>query len=263
MTLTTEAPVFPIMSLRIETWSDPVIDDLGHDPRSSYVERFWLPVLGPSTVWFLRQLADGLDSSPDGFDLDLVETARALGVGMRGGKHSPMLRTVDRACRFGASRMIGTTGLAVRRRLAPLTRAQAERLPSSLQRAHSEAMERPRPSHSALDLQERARSLALSMLDLGEEDLSIERQLHRWRFHPSIAHEALRWAKETRSAAPARPHMNVRAGTDHPVLAASSGDSSVRMTPASRRVTHIDRPRIGAVGIAVRNDVGSSFDEAG
>lgn len=262
MTLITDAPVFPIMTLRIEAWPDPVIDDLGHDPRSSYVERFWLPVLGPSTVWFLRQLADGLDSSPDGFDLDLVETARSLGVGMRGGKHSPMLRTVDRACRFGASRMIGTTGLAVRRRLAPLTRAQADRLPSSLQRAHGEAMERPRPSHSALDLQERARSLALSMLDLGEEDLSIERQLHRWRFHPSMAHEALRWAKETRSASPTQPGMNARVGVG-PNIAGSSGDDSVRMTQPSRRVTHVDRPRIGAVGIAVRNDVGSSFDEAG
>jgi hypothetical protein len=262
MTLITDAPVFPIMTLRIEAWPDPVIDDLGHDPRSSYVERFWLPVLGPSTVWFLRQLADGLDSSPDGFDLDLVETARSLGVGMRGGKHSPMLRTVDRACRFGASRMIGTTGLAVRRRLAPLTRAQAERLPSSLQRAHGEAMERPRPSHNALDLQERARSLALSMLDLGEEDLSIERQLHRWRFHPSMAHEALRWAKENRSASPTQPGMNARVGVG-PNIAGSSGDDSIRMTQPSRRVTHVDRPRIGAVGIAVRNDVGSSFDEAG
>jgi hypothetical protein len=262
MSLTADAPMFPIMTLRIEAWPDPVIDDLGHDPRSSYVERFWLPVLGPSTVWFLRQLADGLDSSPGGFDLDLVETARSLGVGMRGGKHSPMLRTVDRACRFGASRMIGTTGLAVRRRLAPLTRAQAERLPSSLQRAHGEAMERPRPSHSALDLQERARSLALSMLDLGEEDLSIERQLHRWRFHPSMAHEALRWAKETRSASPTQPGMNARVGVG-PNIAGSSGDDSVRMTQPSRRVTHVDRPRIGAVGIAVRNDVGSSFDEAG
>lgn len=35
--------------LRIQPWPDPVVDDHGHDPRSAYVERFWLPVLGPST----------------------------------------------------------------------------------------------------------------------------------------------------------------------------------------------------------------------
>ena len=34
----------------ISVWSDPLIDRLGHDPRSAYVEQFWLSVLGPSTV---------------------------------------------------------------------------------------------------------------------------------------------------------------------------------------------------------------------
>lgn len=36
--------------LRIQPWPDPLLDDQGHDPRSAYVERFWLPVLGPSTM---------------------------------------------------------------------------------------------------------------------------------------------------------------------------------------------------------------------
>jgi len=34
--------------LRVEAWTDPVVDRVGHDPRSTYVERFWLGVLGPS-----------------------------------------------------------------------------------------------------------------------------------------------------------------------------------------------------------------------
>ena len=255
MTLIADTPVFPIMTLRIEAWPDPVIDDLGHDPRSRYVERFWLPVLGPSTVWFLRQLADQLDLHPNGFDLDLVETARALGVGMRGGKHSPMLRTVDRACRFGASRMIGTTGLTVRRRLAPLTRVQVERLPASLQREHTEAVVRTRPTHSLDDLRSRARSLALSMLELGEDDQSIERQLHRWRFHPAMAHDALRWAHEAHAAA---------AAGQPPTPGGSQAASNISPRAAvPRQITQIDRPRIGAVGIAVRNSEVASFDEAG
>ena len=36
--------------IRVEPWPDPVIDELGHDPRSAYVETFWLPVLGPTTT---------------------------------------------------------------------------------------------------------------------------------------------------------------------------------------------------------------------
>ena len=64
---------FPIDRLTVEAWPDPVIDELGHDPRSAYVERFWLGVLGPSTVWLLRRLADQFDRQPDGFELDLPE----------------------------------------------------------------------------------------------------------------------------------------------------------------------------------------------
>ncbi|MDQ6911186.1 MAG: hypothetical protein M3Z84_10475, partial [Actinomycetota bacterium] len=39
----------PAPTLAIRPWPDGVIDALGHDPRSQYVERFWLGILGPST----------------------------------------------------------------------------------------------------------------------------------------------------------------------------------------------------------------------
>lgn len=243
MTATTVRPMFPVMSLTIESWQDPVIDELGHDPRSAYVERFWLPVLGPSTIWFLRRLADQLDEHPDGFELDLVEAAQSLGVGMRGGKHSPMLKTVERSCRFGAARMMGATGLAVRRRLAPLTRAQSERLPHTLREEHAQWLMRPRSTHTVEELRERARSLALSMLELGEDDAAVERQLHRWRFHPAMASDALRWALSVRQQGP----------TPRP---------TARITTVSD-ITHIHRPRVGAVGIALRNERPSPLDEAG
>lgn len=192
-------PVFPVDSFTIEAWPDPVIDDLGHDPRSAYVERFWLPVLGPSTVWFLRRIADELDDRPDGFELDLVATARSLGVGMRGGRNSPMLNTIERSCRFGAARRQGPAALAVRRRLAPLTRAQVERLPEPLREEHPDWLTRPRTDPTFEEMRARARSLALSMLEIGEDIDSVERQLHRWRFHPAIAHEAVRWATAAQS----------------------------------------------------------------
>src|SRR3954465_6679691 len=115
---------FTTTELGIEAWSDPLIDRLGHDPRSAYVERFWLGILGPSTVLLMRRLAHDLDDHPDGFTIDLVDTARSLGVGMRGGRQSPFMRTIDRVCRFGAARWQTPERLAVRRKLAPLTRAQ-------------------------------------------------------------------------------------------------------------------------------------------
>src|SRR5580700_3965447 len=79
-----EAPTLPV-----RPWVDEVIDTLGFDPRSAYVERFWLPILGPSTTWLLRRVATGFDRSSGGFALPLADTARELGLGDKGGRHSP------------------------------------------------------------------------------------------------------------------------------------------------------------------------------
>jgi hypothetical protein len=37
-------------TITVKPWHDPVVDVLGHDPRSRYVETFWLPTLGPPKV---------------------------------------------------------------------------------------------------------------------------------------------------------------------------------------------------------------------
>ena len=49
----------------------------------------------------------------------------------------------------------------------------------------------------------RARRLALSLLELGEDVEATERQLHRWRFHPIAAREATAWAWRRHSEAKA------------------------------------------------------------
>jgi hypothetical protein len=140
-------PTFPESTLEVASWPDPVLDRLGHDPRSPYVERFWLPVLGPSCLLLVRRMSAELERRPDGFRLESASWARELGVGMKGGRHGPFWRAVERACRFGAARRNGER-LVVRRRLPPLSARQVERLPESLRAAHLEwtaaQLERPR-----------------------------------------------------------------------------------------------------------------------
>lgn len=140
-------PVFPEQRLRVRAWADPVLDNLGHDPRSAYVEQYWLSILGPSATLLLRRLAGALEAKPDGFELDPQQWALELGLGARGGKHGPFWRSIDRACRFGTAQRNGEL-LAVRRRLPPLTARQVDRLPDHLRRAHeiwtSRQLERPR-----------------------------------------------------------------------------------------------------------------------
>jgi hypothetical protein len=177
----------------IRPWPDEVIDRLGHDPRSPYVELFWLGVLGPSTTWLLRRLAAGLEAEPAGFELPLAATARALGLGDRNGRNSPFMRALTRCCQFGLAQAHDRSTLAVRRKLPPLNRRQLVRLPEHLQQAHERwQVHQLRPE--AEQVLRRARHLALSLLELGEDVESTERQLHRWRFHPALAREATAWA---------------------------------------------------------------------
>ena len=135
----TPNPTFPEDRLKVRPWPDPVLDSLGHDVRSPYVERYWLPILGPSATLLVRRLATELEGDPEGFELEPAAWAVELGIGMRGGRHSPFWRSVERACRFGASRRNGGV-LAVRRRLPPLNRHQIERLPPSLRQRHDDWM---------------------------------------------------------------------------------------------------------------------------
>ncbi|MGE3620326.1 MAG: hypothetical protein AB7L84_07685 [Acidimicrobiia bacterium] len=190
------APRFPLTTLSVVAWPDAVIDELGHDPRSAYVERFWLGLLGPSATWLMRRLAADLEARPEGFELDLSATAVALGLGRRGGKGGTFLRTIDRCCFFGAAQRLDDTSLRVRRKLPPLTRGQLARLPEELQQAHDVWADDPgavAPS-TAEDVRTRARRLALSLVELGEDAESTERQLHRWRIHPAMAREVTDWA---------------------------------------------------------------------
>lgn len=213
---------FPKPSITVLPWPDPVLDRVGHDPRSAYVERFWLANLGPASTWFLRLVAHEFDEHPDGFVMDTVEVARTLGVGMKGGAESPFIRTIDRVIAFGFASYVDDDTLMVHRRMPPLNRRQTNRLPRRLQTELEQWNERTRATPSADEMRGRARALALSLLELGEDLDCTERQLHRWKFHPAIAHEAARWAEGEHARRRAEPD----AGGGRPSSIGISGDAA-------------------------------------
>jgi len=183
-------------AVRVLPWPDPLVEAAGHDPRSPYVERYWLGVLGPTATWLVRRLAERLDAEPDGFDLDLAALAAELGVGHKGGRQAPFLRTLERCARFGLLE-IRPYGIRVRRRLPELSALQIERLPPHLRRSHQQDTGAHRPVD---ELRERARGFALSLLDQGASAVDAERDLHRRGVHPALAADAVRWAVEHRGA---------------------------------------------------------------
>ncbi len=199
-------PAFPTSQLRIEAWDDPIVDRLGHDPRSTYVETYWLGILGPSACWLLRRMADGLDADPDGFDMDLSDTAAAIGLRLNGGRHAPFLRTLGRLCQFRMARQCGPDVLEVRRRLPPLTLAQVDRLPVELRDRHrARVAEQGQRTITTDDPARRIRRLALTLVQLGEDRDATARQLREWRFDTGLCDTAAGWAWNIRHRLAAPP----------------------------------------------------------
>lgn len=123
-------------TVRIFPWWDPGLAVGGFDPRSEYVERFWLGVVGPSVTLLLRRLARGLSEHPAGFTIDLADTARAIGLSTSLGRNAPMPRTLERACLFSTMRRTGDASFDVRTHLPRLSRRQLTRLPLSVRATH-------------------------------------------------------------------------------------------------------------------------------
>ena len=184
------------LTLHVRPWEDPVLDRLGHDPRDTYCERFWLPLLGPSAVLLTRQLADHFDQRPEGFALVAEDSSRSLGLGSPSGRRSAFQRTLARLAQFRLVHVDSDDVLLARRRLPGLSRAQVLKLPAPVRQAH-EAWRVAEQAIPALPvMRERSRRLALSLLELGEDPSEVEHHLHRLRFHPSLCREALAWAIE-------------------------------------------------------------------
>jgi hypothetical protein len=189
-----EIAALPTGRVAIRPWPDPVLDRAGHDPRSAYVERFWLGILGPTATWLLRHLAAGLEAEPGGFELCLDDTATALGLRRKGGRNAPIVRTIARCCAFHLCRAGEAAGeLEVRGKLPTLSRNQLARLPNDLQNAHRRWQTLPTADDPVRELL-RARRLALSLVELGEDLEATERHLLGWRFHPSLARDAAAWS---------------------------------------------------------------------
>lgn len=121
--------------LRVIRLADPLVDELGHDVRSSYVETYWLPILGPSALWATRRLADWLDVSPDGIEVSLAELGPSIGVGGNVSRNTPVVRTMVRLVDFGIASIGGST-YGIRTTFAPLPLRLMRRLPVGLLERH-------------------------------------------------------------------------------------------------------------------------------
>lgn len=180
---------------------DPAIDPVGHDPRSFYAETFWLPILGPSTLWLIRNLAVRFDLEPEGFRLDIAEASGALGIRSKGGRSNAFQRSMSRLVGFNMGRTVDDITIEVRRIMPGLHSGQVRRLSPRLQRMHSDEIA-ARELNRDEDLR-RASGVALTLLQLGDSPDVVEQQLVSWGVEPRVAHEGVNaaWAEKARSDA--------------------------------------------------------------
>ena len=158
--------------VRVAPWHDPVVDRRGHDPRSVYVEQFWLSVLGPTATWLLRRLVAGFDHAPDGYRLDVASTARCLGLSVTRGTASPFAKALARCSMFGLVQRSTDTWM-VRRRLPLVSQRHLGRLPDDVRSAHADWT----MTTIHIDDLTRAHALAAAMLAAGDDRGVLEPQL--------------------------------------------------------------------------------------
>jgi len=103
----------------------------GHPVASSYVETFWLPILGPSALLVGRRLGDWLDETAGETVVDLVDLGASIGIGTGTGRHTSINRTLIRLCDYSLARIEGDH-LEVRTVWPDLPPRMHHRLPDSL-----------------------------------------------------------------------------------------------------------------------------------
>jgi hypothetical protein len=196
-------PSAPDLSGRTEAFILPYLDDevaaSGFDPRSHYAESFWLPILGPSTLWLLRSVANRFDVEPDGFTMQLEEASASIGIRSNGGRNNAFQRSLHRLVGFNMGRTVDEQTLEVRRVMPILHAGQVRRLSPRLQRQHHEAVEN-RESHREEDTL-RASKVAFTLLQLGDSPDLVEQQLVSWGVDPATSHDAVNqaWASKARA----------------------------------------------------------------
>jgi hypothetical protein len=189
------APLEDLDSIPVVAWIDDALDNVGHDPRSVYVEKFWLPLLGPTCVWMMRNIALSFESNPEGFELDFELTARQIGLGDRNGRRSPFQRSLRRLISFDIARATEHGDLAVRRFLPVVPAQYMIRLGAAAGESHRQWVEALADIDPGMTrLRWRARRIALGLMALDDDYATVESELLSWHLHPALAWDAANWA---------------------------------------------------------------------
>jgi hypothetical protein len=127
-------------SLRVAALHGRRFERLGYAPASTYVETFWLPLIGPSATLILRRLSAWLEAEPDGLTVQVGVLGQCLGLGKGTGRHSPTVRSLARLTKFNLAD-IDDDVYRLRAETPMLNGRQLARLPAALVTAHEQLIQ--------------------------------------------------------------------------------------------------------------------------
>lgn len=123
-------PLDPVM--KVTWWRDALTEEHGFPMIGEYVEKFWLPVVGPSAMWLARKLVCLMPGSA-GVDREVDMEALATSIGIQPGLYvnAPATKSIYRLIRFGMARREDDT-IDIRSHVGHVPPALARRFPEAL-----------------------------------------------------------------------------------------------------------------------------------
>lgn len=125
-------------------YDDPLTD--GWFAISDYVERFWLPILGPTSTLILRHCYGPL-SDTGNYALDLELAPQMFGIGPGRSRHSIWARSIMRLVQFGMARCKSAEELEMRTIIPGLSSGQVVKLHPELAAQHRTFIETYQETH--------------------------------------------------------------------------------------------------------------------
>jgi hypothetical protein len=120
-------------------WHDSTLEH-GYPVLGEYVERWWLPVVGPTAMCILRRVAADLEREPFVAYED-YQLAGSMGLSITKGDTSPFMRALHRLERFGLARRQGSLDVWAIRMIVPqVPYGSHRRFPEWMQDNHTSAL---------------------------------------------------------------------------------------------------------------------------
>ncbi len=133
-------PVFKVENgcniLKISFWQNGCDKQNAFYYRSTYIEKFWLSILGPSATWILRLLLDEIKTNDPITVMTSNYIASQVGLSDNTSKNSPLCRSIRRLLDFRIAKQIKEGHLVISKYIPPLSTRQTLKLPSSMLELH-------------------------------------------------------------------------------------------------------------------------------